>query len=113
MPVHGPLHHHAGSGHLVEKDVLLEGAKNEEEPPTAQAWMIETAAGSQARMLIEEAAGGFHGIEVAIRNLPTGVEDVPLELPLHVGDENVRLEDAHVGEEFVDSSRVKPGIVPR
>jgi hypothetical protein len=49
MAVHGPTHHGIAFDYLVEKDVLFEGAKYDEETPMSKARVIESAARSQLR----------------------------------------------------------------
>src|ERR1035441_4281959 len=57
--------------------------------------MSESATRSQSRMLSQKPARGFHGIQQMIGHLPAGVRQLPLGLPLEVGDEIVRFADAH------------------
>jgi hypothetical protein len=46
--------------------------------------MKEAAARPELRVLAEELTGGFHRGEVMFRHIPTRVDCIPLELPLHV-----------------------------
>src|SRR5207244_2093924 len=57
--------------------------------------MSETAQRSKVRVFSEQSAGGFQRVQVTFRYLPASVGHIPLELPLNVGDEIVRLAEAH------------------
>src|SRR6266567_1584488 len=63
--------------------------------------MNEAAARPKLRVLAEEFTGGFHCGEVIFRHIPTRVDCIRLELPLHVGKECVRFADAHDGVDWV------------
>jgi len=79
--------------------VLFERTEDQEETPLAKAWMSEATEWPKTRMLSQKSARRFYRVKVPIRHLPTGIDRIPLELPLHVGYKNVRLEDDHdVGE---------------
>jgi hypothetical protein len=43
----------------------------------------------------KQPAGGLYRHEIAIRDLPAGIDRVPFELPLNVGDKVVRFPDVH------------------
>jgi hypothetical protein len=60
--------------------------------------MNESAAWSKLRMLSDEPAGRFDGSQITVRYVPIGIANIPLELPLYVGDEIVRLADTHERE---------------
>jgi hypothetical protein len=55
----------------------------------------ETSAGPQIRMLGQQLAGGLNRIEVTISHFPARLGQLLIELPLNIGNEIVRLADAH------------------
>src|SRR5438034_10987416 len=57
--------------------------------------MNEAAARPKLRVPAEELTGGFHRGEVVFRHIPTRVDCISLELPLHVRKESVRFADVH------------------
>jgi hypothetical protein len=95
LPVHGPTKHQFVSQHFVEQDMFVERPKQEEEAPFAQAGVSQSAARPKVRALAKQLAGGLYRREVAIRDLPTGIDRVPFELALNVGDKVVRFPDVH------------------
>lgn len=78
--------------------MLVEWTKSNEEAPLAQQRMHEATARAEWRMLTEQAASSFHSIKIAVGHAPTGMDCIPLELPLQVRDEVVRFEDIHASE---------------
>jgi len=106
--VHRPAHDGLFAHDLVEEHVLVEGAEDYEEAPVAEARMPEATPWPKLRMLAQKAASGFNRSEVAIRDLPTGVDGLPLELLLNVRDEFVRLADTHdAGEPVRERTRLR------
>src|SRR5579862_2607581 len=57
--------------------------------------MSETAKRAKLRLTFHQPASCFHSIQKSLRNIPIGIDDVPLELAFNVGDEPVRLTQAH------------------
>jgi hypothetical protein len=93
--VHSTAHHHVAAGYLVEEDVLSEWREHDEKMPVAQTRMSEPAGRSKVWVFSKHSASGFQGVEVVFRDLPASVGHIPLELPLNVGDEIVRLAQTH------------------
>lgn len=98
--MHGPAHNYVPIVFLVKQEVLVERTKHDEKAPVMKARMVEAAVRAKLRMLIEKAAGGLHSVKITIRNLPTGVDRVPLVLALDVRDKNIGLAQAHAPEGF-------------
>ncbi len=55
--------------------------------------MVESAAWSKLRMFFQQPDGGFHGVQVTVGDFPAGIQRIPLELLLDVGDECIRFVD--------------------
>src|ERR1035437_8694842 len=60
--------------------------------------MGKSGARPELRMLAEQLAGGFDGVEIAFGDFPVGVDRIPLKLAFHVRDEIAGLVDAHATE---------------
>ena len=100
MTVQGAAHHRVRPRCLIEKDVLLKRAARNDEPPAAQARMGEAAARAKQRMPRQQQAGGFDGGDIAFGDVSAHIHRIPLELPFHVREEIVGLEQAHAAREF-------------
>ena len=48
-------------------------------------------------MPYQQTTGGFHRVEVTVGNLSSGLDRIPLELSLNVGEEIDRFPDIHDG----------------
>jgi hypothetical protein len=53
MTVHGAAHYHIVTD-FIEKQMLFEGTKDDEEPPVAEAWISEAAARPELRVLSKQ-----------------------------------------------------------
>ena len=95
-----PTQHHIVTDHFVKQDVLLERTRDHEKPPVLQARVSETTSRSKLRVLFKKAGGGFDCGGVVFCHFPSGVDGLPLELPLHVRDKIVGLENAHAAADF-------------
>jgi hypothetical protein len=98
VPVHGPTHHHVSTGHFVKENVLLERTKDEEEPPIAQAWMIETAARSRKWMLPEQVTETVHVLGSKVPgSLETEGRQLRQERPVYSPEAPERIRPSSVG----------------
>ena len=79
--------------------MLVEGRGDHKEAPFAQTRVSEAAAWPQIRMLAQQPAGGLHRIEVTVGYVPARLDQLPIELALHIGNEIVCLADTHAPEE--------------
>jgi len=87
--------------HFIEKDVLFERAKDNEESPASQTWINEASVRSELRVLSDQLAGRFDGIKVAVCDIPPRLGNVPFKLALDVRDKIVGLANVHDVADFV------------
>lgn len=95
MTVHRATEDHVASDWLVKEDMLSERREDDEEAPVAEAGMREASQRADPRMKLDEQAGAFDSIEVALGDFPRGIVRIPLELLFDVGEERGRLASAH------------------
>ena len=95
MPVHGSAHRHTLISHFVEKEMRLEGAEHDDEAPVAKSRVSETCTWPKLRMVSEKPARSFHRSQKTLSHVPIRIDRIPLELPLNIGNEIVRLADVH------------------
>jgi hypothetical protein len=82
--------------------VLFEWTEDDKETPFAKARMNETRTRTNLRMLTEESTRRLDGLKISFGYIRVRLFYVPLELPLNVCNEIVRLADAH---DLIDAVR--------
>ena len=93
--MHGAAKHDIATVYLIEDDVLLKWAEDNDESPFAKPGMNQSGIGAKQRMLTDQLAGSFNRFEITFRNIPIRVCCIPFKLTFHVRDKIFGLADAH------------------
>ncbi len=69
--VHRTSQDHVVSNHFIEQDVLVKRTQEDEEAPRREPRMGEPTARPEERVFRQQEAGGFHGVQITVGNLPS------------------------------------------
>jgi hypothetical protein len=79
--VHRATHHRLTADDLVEEHVLVERTEDNKEAPVLKPRMRKATPRPEQRVLTRKITRRLHRRKVTSGNFPTGVKDIPLELP--------------------------------
>ena len=88
-------HDYFASDDLIKQDVPVKGTQDDEKSPRREPRMRERQGGADDRMALEQCAGARNRRKVPLGHIPTRALGIPLVLQFGVGNEVVRLADAH------------------